>query len=52
MSNVDVNGVSIIPYIVDSDYVTFNLTGASDYLGNLLQGFQTWYHFKCISTRW
>ena len=43
MSNVDVNGVSIIPYIVDSEYVTFNLTGASDYLGNLLQGFQTWY---------
>ena len=43
MSNVDVNGVTIIPYIVDSDYVTFNLTGASDYLGNLLQGFQTWY---------
>ena len=43
MSNVDVNGVTIIPYIVDSDYVTFNLTGASDYLGNLLQGFQTWF---------
>ena len=43
MSNVDVNGVSIIPFITDSDYVTFNLEGASDYLGNLIQGFQTWY---------
>jgi len=43
MSNVDVNGVSIVPFITDSDYVTFNLTGASDYLGNLIQGFQTWF---------
>ncbi len=43
MSNVDVNGISIIPFITDSDYVTFNLEGASDYLGNLIQGFQTWY---------
>ena len=27
MSNVDVNGVKIQPYIIDSDYVIFNLTG-------------------------
>lgn len=43
MSNSDVNGVSILPFIQDSDYVTFNLTGAQDYLGNLIQGYQTWY---------
>jgi hypothetical protein len=43
MSNTDVNGVSILPFIQDSDYVTFNLTGAQDYLGNLIQGYQTWY---------
>jgi len=43
MSNIDINGETILPYIVDSEYVTFNLTGAQDYLGNLLQGFQTWF---------
>ena len=43
MSNTDVNGVSILPFIQDSDYVTFNLTGAQDYLGNLIQGYQTWF---------
>ena len=43
MSNVDANGESILPYITDSEFVTFNLTGAQDYLGNLIEGFQTWY---------
>jgi hypothetical protein len=43
MSNVDVNGVTILPFIQDSKYIILNLTGASDYNGNLLQGFQTWY---------
>ena len=43
MSNVDANGESILPFITDSEYVTFNLTGAQDYLGNLIEGFQTWY---------
>ena len=43
MSNTDVNGISILPFIQDSEYVTFNLTGAQDYLGNLIQGYQTWY---------
>ena len=26
------------PFIQDSGYITFNLTGAQDYLGNLIQG--------------
>ena len=43
MSNVDANGESILPFITDSDYVTFNLTGAQDYLGNLIEGYQTWF---------
>ena len=43
ISNADVNGVSILPFIQDSDYITLNLTGAQDYLGNLIQGYQTWY---------
>ena len=43
MSNVDANGESILPFITDSQYVTFNLTGAQDYLGNLIEGFQTWF---------
>ena len=43
MSNIDANGESILPFIQDSEYVTFNLTGAQDYLGNLIEGYQTWY---------
>ena len=43
MSNVDVNNIGIIPFIQDSLYVEFNLTGASDYLNNLIEGYQTWY---------
>tara|TARA_R110001599_G_scaffold25802_4_gene91553 strand:+ start:1334 stop:6946 length:5613 start_codon:yes stop_codon:yes gene_type:complete len=43
MSNSDINGVSILPFIQDSEYVTFNLTGAQDYLGNLIEGYQTWF---------
>jgi hypothetical protein len=43
MSNVDVNGETILPFIQDSLYVQFNLTGASDYLNNLIEGYQTWY---------
>jgi hypothetical protein len=43
MSNVDVNGETILPFIQDSLYVEFNLTGASDYLNNLIEGYQTWY---------
>ena len=45
MSNSDINGVSILPFIQDSDYVTFNLTGAQDAANppNLIQGYQTWY---------
>jgi len=43
MSNVDVNNIPIIPFIQDSLYVQFNLTGASDYLNNLIDGYQTWY---------
>ena len=43
MSNTDINNISILPFIQDSDYVTFNLTGAQDYLGNLIQGYQTWF---------
>ena len=43
MSNVDVNGVAIQPFITDSDYVIFNLTGASDYLNNLIEGYQSYF---------
>jgi len=43
ISNVDTNGVSILPFITDSSYLTLYLTGAQDYEGNLIQGFQTWY---------
>jgi len=43
MSNVDVNGVKIQPYIIDSDYVIFNLTGASDYLNRLIEGYQSYF---------
>jgi hypothetical protein len=43
MSNVDVNNVTILPFVQDSLYVEFSLTGASDYLNNLIQGYQTWY---------
>jgi hypothetical protein len=43
MSNVDVNGETIIPFIQNSSYVEFSLTGASDYLNNLIEGYQTWY---------
>ena len=43
MSNVDVNNIGIIPFIQDSLYVQFNLQGASDYLNNLIEGYQTWY---------
>ena len=43
MSNVDTNNIGITPFIQDSLYVIFNLTGASDYQNNLIEGFQTWY---------
>ena len=43
ISNVDTNGVSILPFITDSSYLTLYLTGAQDYEGNLIEGFQTWY---------
>tara|TARA_B100000780_G_scaffold156819_1_gene109703 strand:- start:4902 stop:10616 length:5715 start_codon:yes stop_codon:yes gene_type:complete len=43
MSNVDVNGEKIQPYIIDSDYVIFNLTGASDYLNRLIEGYQSYF---------
>ena len=43
MSNIDVNGLPINPFIQDSEYVDFNLTGASDYLNNLIEGYQTYF---------
>ena len=43
MSNADTNGEGIIPFIQDSKYVIFNLTGASDYQNNVISGYQTWY---------
>ena len=43
MSNVDVNGLPINPFIQDSEYVDFNLTGASDYDNNLIEGYQTYF---------
>ena len=43
MSDVDVTGNAIMPFIADSSYVTFNLTQAYDYEFNILSGPQTWY---------
>ena len=43
MANSDINDVTILPFITDSEYITLNLTGASDYNGNLIEGFQTWF---------
>ena len=43
MSNFDINGQTILPFIEDSGYVIFNLEGAKDVHGNFLSGFQTWY---------
>ena len=43
ISNQDINGVTILPFIQDSKYMILNLTGASDYNNNLIQGYQTWY---------
>ena len=43
MSNFDVNGETILPFIEDSGYVIFNLEGAKDVQGNFLSGFQTFY---------
>jgi len=43
MSNVDINGITILPFIQNSLYVQFNLTGASDYRNVLIEGYQTWY---------
>ena len=43
ISNADINRVTILPFIQDSKYMILNLTGASDYNNNLIQGYQTWY---------
>ena len=43
ISNQDINGVTILPFIQDSKYMILNLTGASDFNNNLIQGYQTWY---------
>ena len=43
MSNVDVNNEKIQPFITDSDYVIFTLTGASNWRNSVREGFQTWY---------
>jgi hypothetical protein len=43
MSNVDINGEEIQPFITDSDYVIFNLTQASNWRNALIEGFQTFY---------
>jgi len=43
MANSDINGITILPFITDSEYITLNLTGASDYNNNLIEGYQTWF---------
>ena len=43
MSDFDVYGEPINPFITDSNYVDFNLTGASDYRNNLIEGYQTYF---------
>ena len=43
MNNEDNNSEPIQPFITDSNYVIFNLTGASDYLNALISGFNTFF---------
>ena len=43
MSNFDINGQTILPFIEDSGYVIFNLEGAKDVDGNFLSGYQQFY---------
>ena len=43
MSNFDINGQTILPFIEDSGYVIFNLEGARDVNGNFLSGYQQFY---------
>jgi hypothetical protein len=43
MSNVDDNGVKILPFIIDSNYAIFKLTSASDWRNVIIEGFQTYY---------
>ena len=43
ISNSDINGVTILPFIQDSEYLILNLTGASDFNNTLIEGYQTWY---------
>ena len=43
MSDFDVYGEAINPFITDSNYVDFNLTGASNYRNILIEGYQTYF---------
>ena len=43
MSDISANGQSLLPYVNESEYVTFNLNQAFDYLNNVMLGPQTWF---------
>ena len=43
VSDVDISGNAIMPYIKDSSFITFNLTQAFDFIFNIISGPQTWY---------
>ena len=43
MSDFDIYGEAINPFITDSNYVDFNLTGASNYRNILIEGYQTYF---------
>ena len=43
ISDTDISGNAIMPYIKDSSYITFNLTQAFDFEFAIISGPQTWY---------
>ena len=43
ISDVDISGTSIMPFVKDSSFITFNLTQGFDFEFNLITGPQTWY---------
>ena len=43
MSDISANGQSLLPYVNESEFVTFNLNQAFNYLNTTILGPQTWY---------
>ena len=43
MSDISANGQSLLPYVNESEFVTFNLNQAYNFAGEIRNGPQTWY---------